>query len=180
MTSEGLGEMFEGDSADTCGRKFPLMSMGAERRVSPCADPGARTPLAWAECYSKSNWVNALPFVLNALWAIFWKLSKKAEKAKVVDWIWFSSLVLFMKKSSIAGWRSYKQKKVIYWITFSLLFPWQQNISQIVKIIQPIFLVIHRAIIHHTLEYPSQCLALLYGPNAFLVHPQKSHLPHPY
>ena len=25
MTSEGLGEMFEGDSADTCARKFPLM-----------------------------------------------------------------------------------------------------------------------------------------------------------
>ena len=28
MTSEGLGEMFEGDSADTCVRKFPLVSMG--------------------------------------------------------------------------------------------------------------------------------------------------------
>ena len=28
MTSEGLGEMFEGDSADTCGGKFPLTSMG--------------------------------------------------------------------------------------------------------------------------------------------------------
>ena len=34
MTSEGLGEMFEGDSADTCAGKFPLTSMGAERRVS--------------------------------------------------------------------------------------------------------------------------------------------------
>ena len=34
MTSEGLGEMFEGDSADTCAGKFPLMSMGAKRRVS--------------------------------------------------------------------------------------------------------------------------------------------------
>ena len=28
MTSEGLGEMFEGDSADMCGGKFPLMLMG--------------------------------------------------------------------------------------------------------------------------------------------------------
>ena len=28
MTSEGLGEMFEGDSADMCAGKFPLMSMG--------------------------------------------------------------------------------------------------------------------------------------------------------
>ena len=25
MTSEGLGEMFEGDSANTCGGKFPFM-----------------------------------------------------------------------------------------------------------------------------------------------------------
>jgi hypothetical protein len=34
MTSEGLGEMFEGDSADTCAEFFLLMSMGAKRRVS--------------------------------------------------------------------------------------------------------------------------------------------------
>ena len=35
MTSKGLGEMFEGDSADMCAGKFPLVSMGGgERRVS--------------------------------------------------------------------------------------------------------------------------------------------------
>ena len=28
MTSEELGEMFEGDSADMCAGKFPLVSMG--------------------------------------------------------------------------------------------------------------------------------------------------------
>jgi hypothetical protein len=28
MTFEGLGEMFDGDSADTYVGKFPLMSMG--------------------------------------------------------------------------------------------------------------------------------------------------------
>ena len=28
MTSEGLGEMLEGDSADMCAGKFPLVSMG--------------------------------------------------------------------------------------------------------------------------------------------------------
>ena len=28
MTSEGLGEMFEGDSADMCARKFPLWKRG--------------------------------------------------------------------------------------------------------------------------------------------------------
>jgi hypothetical protein len=33
MTSEGLREMFEGDSADTCAGKFPLVSMGADRKV---------------------------------------------------------------------------------------------------------------------------------------------------
>ena len=34
MISEGLGEMFEVDSSDICGGKFPFTSMGAERRVS--------------------------------------------------------------------------------------------------------------------------------------------------
>ena len=34
MTSERLGEMFEGDSAGMCAGIFPLVSMGAERRVS--------------------------------------------------------------------------------------------------------------------------------------------------
>ena len=33
MTSEGLGEMFKGNSADMCAGKFPLVSMGAEGRV---------------------------------------------------------------------------------------------------------------------------------------------------
>ena len=31
MTSEGLGEMFEGDSAGTCTEQFPLVSMGGRR-----------------------------------------------------------------------------------------------------------------------------------------------------
>ena len=34
MTSQGLGEMFQGDYADMCAGKFPLLSMGAEQRVS--------------------------------------------------------------------------------------------------------------------------------------------------
>ena len=45
MTSEGLGEMFEGDSADTCAGKFPLVSMGTQPEGLTCADPGARTPI---------------------------------------------------------------------------------------------------------------------------------------
>ena len=45
MTSEGLGEMFEGDSADTFAGKFPLMSLGGGAEGLACADPGARTPI---------------------------------------------------------------------------------------------------------------------------------------
>ena len=45
MTSEGLGEMFEGDSADTCGEKFPLVSMGGRAKGLACIDLGERTPI---------------------------------------------------------------------------------------------------------------------------------------
>ena len=45
MTSEGLGEMFEGDSADKCGGKFTYMSMGGRAEGLAFADPGARTPI---------------------------------------------------------------------------------------------------------------------------------------
>jgi hypothetical protein len=37
--------MLEGDSADTYGRKFPLMSIGGRAEGLLCADPGARTPI---------------------------------------------------------------------------------------------------------------------------------------
>ena len=46
MTSEGLGEMFEGDSADMCAEKYPLMLMGGRAEGLAYADPGARTPIA--------------------------------------------------------------------------------------------------------------------------------------
>ena len=45
MTSEGLGEMFEGDSTDMCARKFPVMSMGGRAEGLACTDTGARTPM---------------------------------------------------------------------------------------------------------------------------------------
>jgi hypothetical protein len=41
MTSEGLGEMFEDDSADMYGGKFSYMLMVGRA----CADPGARIPI---------------------------------------------------------------------------------------------------------------------------------------
>ena len=37
--------MFEGDSADTCVGKFPLVSMGGQAEGLACADPEARTPI---------------------------------------------------------------------------------------------------------------------------------------
>ena len=37
--------MFEGDSADTCAEKFPIVSMGGRAEGLACADPGARTPI---------------------------------------------------------------------------------------------------------------------------------------
>ena len=45
MTSEGLGEMFEVDFADTCTEKFPLKLMGVPAEGLICADPVARTPI---------------------------------------------------------------------------------------------------------------------------------------
>ena len=45
MTSEGLGEMFEGDSADMCAGKFPLVSMVGRAEGLAYADLGARSPI---------------------------------------------------------------------------------------------------------------------------------------
>ena len=42
---EELGEMFEDQSADTCGGKFLLVSMGGRSEGLACADPGARIPI---------------------------------------------------------------------------------------------------------------------------------------
>jgi hypothetical protein len=45
MTSKGLGEMFEGDSADMCAGKFLLVLMGGRAEGLTSTDPGARTPI---------------------------------------------------------------------------------------------------------------------------------------
>jgi hypothetical protein len=45
MTFEGMKEIFEGDSADTCAEKFPLVSMGGRAEGLACTDPGVRTPI---------------------------------------------------------------------------------------------------------------------------------------
>jgi hypothetical protein len=54
MTSDGLGEMFEGDSADKCAGTFLLVSMGGRAEGSACADPGARTPIGASGIWSVS------------------------------------------------------------------------------------------------------------------------------
>ena len=45
MTSERLGEMFKGDSADTYSEKFPLVSKGGRVDPSSVRRWGARTPI---------------------------------------------------------------------------------------------------------------------------------------
>ena len=46
MTCEGLGKIFEGDSADMFAEKFPLVSMGGRAEGLVCADLGAGTPIS--------------------------------------------------------------------------------------------------------------------------------------
>ena len=55
MTSEGSGEILEGDSADTCAGKFPLVSMGGRAEGLACADPIARTPIGGSGNFLKSS-----------------------------------------------------------------------------------------------------------------------------
>ena len=55
MTSEGLGEMFEGDFADTSLDKFLLISMRGRGEGLVCADPVARTLFGGSGNFSKEN-----------------------------------------------------------------------------------------------------------------------------
>ena len=58
MTSEGLGEMFEGDSEDMCAGKFLLMSMGGRAEGLACTDLGARTPISVSRIIFKITTIN--------------------------------------------------------------------------------------------------------------------------
>jgi hypothetical protein len=57
MTSEGLVEMFEGDSADTCAGNLPLVSMGGRAEGLVCTDPRARTPIGASGNYIQVRWL---------------------------------------------------------------------------------------------------------------------------
>ena len=45
-SSNQLGEIFAGDSADKCGEKFPLMSMEGRAKGPASTDPGVGSPSA--------------------------------------------------------------------------------------------------------------------------------------
>ena len=49
MTSEGLGEVFKGDSAGRCAGKFPLVLMGGQANSQACANGERGPPSARAE-----------------------------------------------------------------------------------------------------------------------------------
>ena len=70
MTSEGLGEMFEGESADTLEGKFPLVLMGGRSEGLMCADPVARTPIGVSGiCHFQSKFqLNPFKGILNHLY----------------------------------------------------------------------------------------------------------------
>jgi hypothetical protein len=46
MTSDGLGEIFEGDTADMYAGKFPLMLMGGRANGQVCPDGDQGPPSA--------------------------------------------------------------------------------------------------------------------------------------
>ena len=56
MTFEGLGEMFEGVSADTCTGKFQVVLMGGRPECHLCADPGARTVIGASRIFSGESY----------------------------------------------------------------------------------------------------------------------------
>ena len=67
MTSERFGDMFEGDSADMCAGKFPLVSMGGRPEGLACADLGARTPIGASGNYFSIFSTSIFIVVLSAL-----------------------------------------------------------------------------------------------------------------
>jgi hypothetical protein len=52
-SSEGLGEVFKGDSTDTCAGKFSLVSMGGRVNGQACADGERGPPSVRAEIMFK-------------------------------------------------------------------------------------------------------------------------------
>ena len=73
MISEGLGEMFEGDFADTCAGKFSLVSMGGRAEGLECADPVATIPIAPAEIFIYLSYIFHIIFSSHLLCELIYK-----------------------------------------------------------------------------------------------------------
>ena len=79
MTSEGLGETFEGDSADTCAGKFPLTSIRGRAEGLACKDTEARTPIGVSRNFSfvfKSTYPKVVDwkYLCNKFYFIHWSV----------------------------------------------------------------------------------------------------------
>jgi hypothetical protein len=75
MTSKGLGEMFQGDFADMCAGKLPLVAMGGRAEGLACTDPGARTPIDASQfVFPLSPLHNPLPALLFLVTLSFFKI----------------------------------------------------------------------------------------------------------
>jgi hypothetical protein len=75
MTFEGLGEVFKGDSADMCARKFPLVLMGGRANSQVCADSEGGPPSAQAEfslhfLWKNQNMLMYLTFIVHLVFYI--------------------------------------------------------------------------------------------------------------
>ena len=71
--------MFEGDSADMCGGKFPLASKGGRGEGLACGDPerGPPSVLAeiWKSChlaFFRPNQITRLPFTAQEQYILFY------------------------------------------------------------------------------------------------------------
>ena len=78
MTSEGLGEMFEGDSIDTCANFVLAHVKCCQAGGLACADPVARTPIGVSR--------NSVPHTCSAD-----LLHKAVKVTDVVLWAVYSS-----------------------------------------------------------------------------------------
>ena len=81
MTSKGLGEMFEGESADMCAKKFLLVSMGGRAEGLACADPEARTPIGGSGIFSLFFFLDS--FLPEGVVLRFWMLHGTRLKTKM-------------------------------------------------------------------------------------------------
>ena len=122
MTSEGLGEMFEGDSADTCARKFPLMLMGGRAHGPACADGEWGPPLAWAEILSYFLKPFNFTFTLNLFhendtFYQFNKIRFEIQKVPIIDTNQRKICQLVPDNEILVQWWDYNDKNPPFPIT---------------------------------------------------------------